>query len=120
MARRRGPGRGPRLLLVGLAAVGAFYALCTLNLVYLRSVEPAFTMVQTQRRIESWFDPTPYQKSCCFRPLATLPLNLQRAVIAAEDMGFYDHSGVDWAELRIIWTEDLKRGRLHGGSTISQ
>ena len=39
---------------------------------------------------------------------------------AAEDIGFYDHGGIDWAELRKIWTEDRKRGRLRGGSTISQ
>ena len=105
---------------MGLGGLGAFYLLCTLNLLYLRSAEPAFTMVQAQRRVESWFESVPYQKSSSFLPLAAIPLEVQRAVVAAEDMGFYDHGGVDWAELKIIWTEDLKRGRLRGGSTISQ
>ncbi len=105
---------------MGLASVGAFYLLCTLNLLYLRSAEPFFTMVQAQRRIEAWFEAGRYAKSSSFLPLAGIPIEIQRAVIAAEDTGFYDHGGIDWAELRKIWTEDRKRGRLRGGSTISQ
>ena len=105
---------------MGIAAAGAFYLLCTLNLLYLRSAEPVFTTVQAQRRIEAWFEAGPYQKSSSFLPLAGIPPEVQRAVIAAEDIGFYDHGGIDWAELRKIWTEDRKRGRLRGGSTISQ
>ena len=103
--------------------MGAFYALCTLNLLYLRSADPAFTTVQAQRRIESWFRPGCYDKSSEFLPLERIPLHVQRAVIAAEDMGFYDHGGIDWAELKkiwTIWTEDRRGGRLRGGSTISQ
>ena len=105
---------------MGIAAAGVFYLLSTLNLLYLRSAEPVFTTVQAQRRIEAWFEAGPYQKSSSSLPLEAIPLDVRRAVIAAEDIGFYDHGGIDWAELRKIWTEDRKRGRLRGGSTISQ
>ncbi len=107
-------------MLLGLSVVGGFYGLCTLNLLYLRWDDPTFTAVQAQRRIESWFCSGSYEKSSEFLPLERIPLHVQRAFIAAEDMGFYDHGGVDWAELKKIWTEDRRGGPLRGGSTISQ
>jgi monofunctional biosynthetic peptidoglycan transglycosylase len=45
---------------------------------------------------------------------------LQHAVIAAEDSRFYRHHGVDWEEMEKVVEEKLERGRLRGGSTISQ
>jgi monofunctional biosynthetic peptidoglycan transglycosylase len=45
---------------------------------------------------------------------------LQRAVIAAEDGRFYDHAGIDWQELGKVLDEREQRGRLRGGSTITQ
>ena len=94
---------------------------CTLNLLYLRWFDPAFTTVQVQRRIESFFRSGRYEMSISFLPLERIPLQLQHAVIAAEDIGFYGHSGIDWAELGKIWRETLQRDApLRGGSTISQ
>jgi monofunctional glycosyltransferase len=66
--------------------------------------------------------------------------NLKRAVIASEDAGFVDHSGVEWESIERAWTRNQqsearteqrnlqndKRGRpraepkLIGGSTITQ
>ncbi len=46
--------------------------------------------------------------------------NLRRAVVTAEDDGFYRHDGVDWDALRAAWERDRKEGRLAmGGSTIT-
>ncbi len=39
-----------------------------------------------------------------------------RAVVAAEDAGFCDHSGVDWSAIQ----QALSEGAQRGGSTISQ
>jgi monofunctional biosynthetic peptidoglycan transglycosylase len=103
-----------------LIAVLAFYAACALMLAALRWTNPPFTMVQTQRRVESFFSEKPYEKQQAFVPLDQIPLNLQRAVIAAEDGRFYDHAGIDWQELGKVLDEREQRGRLRGGSTITQ
>jgi monofunctional biosynthetic peptidoglycan transglycosylase len=103
-----------------LIAALALYAGCALMLAALRWINPPFTMVQTQRRIESFFSGKPYEKQQAFVPLARIPLDLQRAVIAAEDGRFYDHSGIDWQELGKVLGEREQRGRLRGASTITQ
>ncbi|MBA2609603.1 MAG: transglycosylase domain-containing protein [Actinobacteria bacterium] len=52
---------------------------------------------------------------------ADIPEVLKQAVIAAEDRGFYKHSGVDLrGSFRALWA-DLRGGRVvQGGSTITQ
>ncbi|HEV7371332.1 monofunctional biosynthetic peptidoglycan transglycosylase [Arenibaculum sp.] len=45
--------------------------------------------------------------------------HLVRAVIAAEDSKFCQHSGFDWEALRSAVDEQLAGGRMLGGSTIS-
>jgi monofunctional biosynthetic peptidoglycan transglycosylase len=47
--------------------------------------------------------------------------NLQRAVLAAEDGAFFEHEGVDYAELRKAVEEALAKGEeLRGASTLTQ
>jgi len=56
-----------------------------------------------------------------FVPIAELPRYLVRAVTAAEDAGFFAHSGFDFEELRNAAVEGAQQGRVvRGGSTISQ
>ena len=56
-----------------------------------------------------------------FVPIADLPRYLVRAVTAAEDAGFFAHSGFDFEELRNAAVQGAQRGRVvRGGSTISQ
>ncbi|MGH2740825.1 MAG: transglycosylase domain-containing protein [Actinomycetota bacterium] len=53
-------------------------------------------------------------------PLERIPDDLQRAIIAAEDQRFYEHSGVDLgAILRAAWA-NVTGGTFQGGSTITQ
>ena len=121
-SRRRGLRR--RALRVGLWAAGliaAFYLSCTVSLVLLRTLNPLVTGVQLQRRIEAALSPdTTYEKRQTFVHLDEIPLHVQRAVIAAEDGSFYQHGGVDWAEILIVLGEYRKSGRMRGASTISQ
>ncbi len=50
-----------------------------------------------------------------------IPKNLQNAFIAAEDVRFYQHSGIDpRGILRAIWSNITNRGIAEGGSTITQ
>ncbi len=73
----------------------------------------------------TWLDPqsTAYQRSEAWRlatqkgalawshewlPSARIPANLKRAVIASEDAGFSDHSGVEWDALEKAWERNQK------------
>lgn len=50
-----------------------------------------------------------------------IPKDLQTAFIAAEDVRFYQHSGIDpRGILRAIWSNMTDRGISEGGSTITQ
>jgi monofunctional biosynthetic peptidoglycan transglycosylase len=58
-----------------------------------------------------------------YRPvsLERIPDHLQHAVRMGEDVGFYGHDGVDWAELRIALAEAWSEQRPpRGASTITQ
>ncbi|GAV19185.1 monofunctional biosynthetic peptidoglycan transglycosylase [Mariprofundus micogutta] len=47
--------------------------------------------------------------------------HLKRAVIAAEDARFTQHSGFDWDGIRVAMEKNISKGRIaSGGSTISQ
>ncbi|HVP49014.1 MAG TPA: monofunctional biosynthetic peptidoglycan transglycosylase [Bryobacteraceae bacterium] len=109
-----------RLLKGIIALVIAFYFGSVAALFALRSINPPFTAVQTQRRIESWIHKTPYRKRYTFVPLNRISLDFQHAVIAAEDSRFYQHHGFDWTEVKNAVEEESEEGRLRGASTITQ
>lgn len=109
----------PLVRWVLLPALG-FYAYCTITLAGLRWFIPIATGVQMQRHVESFFQEGAYRPVQIFVPLDYIPIHVQRAVIAAEDGRFYEHGGIDWLELAKVFEEVETRGRLRGGSTISQ
>ena len=111
------------LWLVALSLVAAallFWGAASMLLVAARWIDPPTTAVQIQRRVQAWIDGKPYQKRCQFVPLNQISLNLQHAVIAAEDARFYQHSGFDWHEIEIAAQEDLEGERTRGASTLTQ
>lgn len=56
-----------------------------------------------------------------FVPYSRISENLKRAVLVAEDSAFWDHDGVDYAELQKSIELDWARGQLvRGASTITQ
>lgn len=109
-----------RLLLALVAAVAAWLILSVALLVALRRVDPPFTIVHLQRRVEAFWKREPYLKRYRFVPLARISPHLRHAVIAAEDGRFYLHRGIDWEEIRKVWEQEIPRGRLRGVSTITQ
>ncbi len=117
---RRKRRRLPRFLRWTLGLILGFYVFCTVALIGLRWFVPVATGVQIQRRVESFFEEGDYQPVQAFVPLEQIPVDLQHAVIAAEDGRFYQHGGIDWLELEKVFEEVETRGRLRGGSTISQ
>jgi monofunctional biosynthetic peptidoglycan transglycosylase len=54
-------------------------------------------------------------------PYSRISINLRRAVLAAEDSAFFDHEGIDLAEIKkSIQTSIEKGSSLRGASTITQ
>jgi len=119
-SRQGKPTLARRIVRALFYAILAFYLVCALSLIGLRWMNPLFTTVQLQRKIEAVFSGKKYEARRTFIPLRQIPLDLQRAVIAAEDGSFYEHDGIDWKELDKVWDEATDGGRLRGGSTITQ
>ena len=91
------------------------------ELFMLRYINPIATGVQVQRRVESWFKNGTYRKRSTFVPLNKISIELQHAVISAEDGRFYQHHGIDWAETDKVLHESLEEGESpRGASTIAQ
>jgi monofunctional biosynthetic peptidoglycan transglycosylase len=111
-----------RTILFGVVVlIAGFYVGCLAVLVVLRRVDPPFTMVQAQRRIEAWVHRKPYSKRQEWVPLARIAPDLQHAVVSAEDGRFLQHHGIDWKEVQKVVDQDVEDGRLgRGGSTITQ
>jgi len=97
-----------------------YYAACTILLAVMTRVDPPTTGVQMQRRVESWFSDEAYSKRQTFLPLESIDQDLPWAVIAAEDGRFFEHHGVDWQAVEKAVEERKTRGRVRGGSTITQ
>lgn len=53
-------------------------------------------------------------------PLANIPLNVRRAVLAAEDRGFYSEHAFSITGIGRAILNNLRGGALQGGSTITQ
>lgn len=54
-------------------------------------------------------------------PLSAVPEHLRRAVIAVEDVRFFEHPGLDYIGiLRAAWTNVRRGGKVEGASTITQ
>jgi monofunctional glycosyltransferase len=109
-----------RLLWLAVALVVAFYGVITLALAGLRQINPPFTAVHVERRIQAWLHKTPYHKRYRFVPLGQISRDFQHAVIAAEDARFYQHHGFDWNQVQIAFDESVEGGRTRGASTITQ
>jgi monofunctional biosynthetic peptidoglycan transglycosylase len=109
-----------RVLLWGAICAALAWLLPALSLVALTVVDPPTTAVHVERRVQAWFYRRPYQESYEFVPLARISVELQHAVIAAEDARFFQHHGFDWHEIQLAADEGLEGGRLRGASTITQ
>ena len=106
-----------RWLVIGGVVI---WTLAALMLVAARWIDPPTTAVHIQRRFQAWIHNRPYHERYRFIPLSQISLDLQHAVIAAEDARFYQHHGFDWHQIRIAAEEDVEGGRTRGASTITQ
>lgn len=71
--------------------------------------EEAVRAKRKSRRVQSWV------------PLSRISRHLIHAVVAAEDVNFFGHEGVDWDAVRDSLEKDVRKRRFaRGGSTITQ
>jgi monofunctional glycosyltransferase len=117
-ARRKGFFK--RLLRWLALGVVLLWLLAALVLVAARWIDPPTTAVHMQRHWQAWVRHTPYRERYTFIPLNHISLDLQHAVIAAEDARFYQHHGFDWHEVEIAAQEDMEGERTRGASTLTQ
>ena len=104
-----------------VVAVAALYAICAVLLLLLRWVDPPFTTVHVQRRVEALVRHQKYRKRYDFVAIGRISKDLQHATIAAEDGRFYEHHGIDWQEVEKVVADDIEKGRVsRGASTITQ
>ena len=110
-----------RLLKFAVGLIAILYLFWVGSLLALRSIDPPTTGVQIQRRIEAMVSGRPYRKRYKFVPLDRISLDLQHAVIAAEDGHFYTHNGIDWGQVQQAAEESRETGKIRrGASTITQ
>jgi monofunctional biosynthetic peptidoglycan transglycosylase len=121
VAKGRASGWIVRLFKLAAALIVCLYLFWISSLYALRSFDPPTTGVQIQRRVEAWISGRPYRKRYRFVPLDRITLDLQHAVIAAEDGHFYKHHGIDWEQVEQVAEESKETGRIRrGASTITQ
>jgi monofunctional biosynthetic peptidoglycan transglycosylase len=108
-----------RVLRWGQAAAIGFWLSAAAYLAGLRWVDPPFTAVQAQRRIQAKLSGKAYQKRYSFAPIERIAPEFQHAVVAAEDARFYQHRGFDWTEIRNAMDDEDDRP-ARGASTITQ
>jgi monofunctional biosynthetic peptidoglycan transglycosylase len=106
-----------RWFAIGLAGL---WLLAAFTLLLYRWVDPPTTAVHVERRFQAWVHNKPYHERYEFVPMSQISVNLQHAVVAAEDARFYQHHGFDWHAMQLAAEEDEEGGRLRGGSTITQ
>jgi monofunctional biosynthetic peptidoglycan transglycosylase len=100
--------------------VACLWGLIALSLGMARWIDPPTTAVHVERRFEAWIHGKPYRERYEFVPLSQISVELQHAVVAAEDARFYQHHGFDWHEIQIAADEDMEGGRRRGASTLTQ
>jgi monofunctional glycosyltransferase len=96
------------------------WVLAALTLVMARWIDPPTTALHMERRFQAWIHNAKYQERYEFVPMKQISPELQHAVVAAEDARFYQHHGFDWEAMEIAAEDDMKGGKLRGGSTITQ
>jgi monofunctional biosynthetic peptidoglycan transglycosylase len=105
------------LVAIGLLWVGWIAA----HIAWYRYNPPRETAFMAQRMDEGRTRNPATRLRYTWVPYAKISPNLKRAMIAAEDAKFVEHSGFDWDGIQTALDKNERRGRVvAGGSTITQ
>lgn len=117
---RRRLAVGALILAALLLGWGAFEWWSLPDVSGLARTAPARTALMELRAAEAAARGRTSRLSQAWLPLGSISPHLKNAVVVAEDVSFYWHGGVDFAELKEAILRDLKAGRLRrGGSTLT-
>ncbi|MEK7358510.1 MAG: monofunctional biosynthetic peptidoglycan transglycosylase [Bdellovibrionota bacterium] len=104
---------------VATAAAAFFLTSVLLVLVY-RWVPVSTTPLMLIRVTENLSQGKPIRFERQWTPISRLSPKLQRSVVAAEDIKFFEHEGFDWQAIEKAIRHNKNGRRIRGGSTISQ
>ena len=122
------PGKRRTTALRWLAGAGALafaavaYTYLTLpDVRVLATTNPKTTAFMALRIREAEREGKPMRFDQRWVPYSRISPNLRRAVLAAEDSGFWQHDGIDIEQIRVAVKQALERGDVpRGASTITQ
>lgn len=124
VARGAGWRLAGRLLLGAAALAFGFLAYVYLTLPDVRplaTTNPTTTAFMALRAREAREAGRPVRRIHRWVPYSRISPHLKRAVLVAEDSAFWEHEGLDYAEIRKSIEIALERGgRIRGASTITQ
>ena len=115
--KKRGRRWLTRLLLIiaiGLTALAAWTWLTWPDVAALANENPTSTAFIDAARTRG--DDVQWR----WAPSSEISLELKKAVLAAEDLSFFSHSGFDTHELKIAARDAVRGKKLRGASTITQ
>ncbi len=106
-----------KAVIVGLLL---FFGLTALEVLLFRYMNPSVTTNGAWRWVRSRVATTSYHRMRQeWRPLEDISVNLQKAVLAAEDQRFLTHHGFDFVEMESAFRQAVRAGRIRGASTIT-
>jgi monofunctional biosynthetic peptidoglycan transglycosylase len=114
------------LRIAGAAGAVAFAVLSYVYLTLpdvrpLARTNPKTTAFMELRAREAAAEGRPVKHVQRWVPYSRISMNLRRAVLAAEDNAFFDHEGIDIAEIKKSIQTSIEKGEsLRGASTITQ
>jgi monofunctional biosynthetic peptidoglycan transglycosylase len=107
--------------LAALAFVFLAYVYLTLpDVRALAKTNPKRTAFSELREREAAQAGKPLRHYQIWVPYTRISQNLKRAVLVAEDDAFWQHEGIDMEQLKISIRNDIEKGQVRGGSTITQ
>jgi monofunctional biosynthetic peptidoglycan transglycosylase len=121
--------RYPMSRILRIAAGAGAVAFGVLSYVYLTlpdvrplaTTNPKTTAFIELREREASAAGKPVKRAQRWVPYSRISMNLRRAVLAAEDSAFFEHEGIDIAEIKKSIQTSIERGEsLRGASTITQ
>jgi|SRR5436190_3217137 len=109
-------------LVIALLAIPLLWvAWIAAHIAWYRHNPPRETAFMTQRMDEARSRNPAVRLRYTWVPYAKISSHLKRALIAAEDAKFVEHSGFDWDGIQGALDKNERRGRVvAGGSTITQ
>jgi monofunctional biosynthetic peptidoglycan transglycosylase len=107
--------------LAGLFACAAYSWITLPDVRPLATRPPERTAFMDLRADEARAADRPVREVRRWLPYSRISPNLKRAVLVAEDAGFWDHDGVDYGELRASFETSVEQGTaMRGASTLTQ